>query len=443
MAQDPLFGPEPPPDSGERAFSPRLPLATAMRPTTLDEVVGQPHILDPDKPIRAAIESGRLGSVILWAPPGCGKTTLATIIGKYADAHMELVSAVTTGVSDVRAIAKAAQQRRRLEGRGTVLVLDEIHHFNRTQQDALLGYLEDGTIQLIGVTTENPFLSLAPALLSRARVLPLKPLDAEAIDTLIDRAIADSERGLGARKLSLADDARRLIQTFANGDARQALNVLEAASLLTNTGREITAELVQEVVQQPMTRYDREGDLHYDTISAFIKSVRGSDPDAALHYLARMLKGGEDPRFLVRRLLILASEDIGNADPQALVLAAATAQTVERIGMPEARIAMAQLTTYLAAAPKSNAAYVAIDKALADLDAKPSPPIPLKLRNAPTKGLAQLGHGQSYRYPHDFPDAFVKERYLPEGEWGPYYEPTERGYEARIRDRMRQRGQKP
>ncbi|MFQ3587980.1 MAG: replication-associated recombination protein A [Fimbriimonadaceae bacterium] len=414
-----------------------------MRPTTLDEVVGQPHILDPDKPVRAAIESGRLGSVILWAPPGCGKTTLAAIIGRCADAHVELVSAVTTGVSDVRAIAKAAQQRRRLEGRGTVLVLDEIHHFNRTQQDALLGCLEDGTIQLIGVTTENPFLSLAPALLSRARVLPLKPLDPGAVDILLDRALSDVDRGLGARRLTLADDARRLIQTFANGDARQALNVLEAASLLTDTGGAITAELVREVVQQPMTRYDRQGDLHYDTISAFIKSVRGSDPDAALHYLARMLEGGEDPRFLVRRLLILASEDIGNADPQALVVAAATAQTVERVGMPEARIAMAQLTTYLAAAPKSNAAYVAIDRALADLHAKPLPPIPLKLRNAPAEGLAQLGHGRAYRYPHDSPEAYVRERYLPEGEWGPYYEPSDRGYEARIRERMRQRGQIP
>ena len=260
---------------------------------------------------------------------------------------------------------------------------------------------------------------------------------------MIDRALTDVDRGLGARRLTLSDEARRMIRTFANGDARQALNLLEAASLLTDTGGQISAQLVGEVIQLPTTRYDRQGDLHYDTVSAFIKSVRGSDPDAALHYLARMLKGGEDPKFLVRRLLVSASEDIGNADPQALVLAAATAQTVERIGMPEARIAMAQLTTYLAVAPKSNAAYVAIDRALADLDAKPVTPIPLKLRNAPAKGLSQLGHGQGYRYPHDFPDAFVNERYLPDGDWGPYYEPSDRGYEVRVRERMRQRGQKP
>ncbi len=378
-----------------------LPLASRMRPRSLDEYVGQQDLLGPGTPTRQAIEEGKLGSVVLWAPPGCGKTTLAHIVAKHLDAHIEVQSAVTAGVADIRRIAKAAADRQGFEQRATLLLLDEIHHFNKSQQDALLGYLEDGTLSLIGATTENPFVVLHPALLSRARVLPLKPLVASDIEGLLTRALADQERGLGARDLSLSDDALAHLVTCA------------------------------------AVRYDRQGDYHYDTISAFIKSVRGSDSDAALHYLARMIQAGEDPRFICRRLMILASEEIGNAEPQALVLAVSAAQAVERLGMPEARIVMGQLVTFLAEAPKSNRSYVAIDKALADVESKPLGEIPMHLRNAPHSGLSELGHGEGYQYPHDAPGGWVDVDYLPEGADldTPYYDPTDRGYERRMKER--------
>jgi len=416
-----------------------LPLASRMRPTTLEDYVGQEHLLAPGSPTRAAIESGKLGSVVLWAPPGCGKTTLATLIAHYRDAVVEAKSAVTAGVADVRKVAEAARERLRSGGRPTLLLLDEIHHFNKSQQDSMLGLLEDGTLQLVGCTTENPFFVLNPALLSRARVLPLKPLSDDDVRTLVRRAL-ERDEALHLRGIRLDRDAEEHLIRTANGDARLALNALETASMMVQDGGIVALQGIEEVLQRPAIRYDRQGDYHYDTISAFIKSVRGSDADAALHYLARMLEAGEDPRFIVRRLIILASEDIGNADPQSLVLASAALQAVERIGMPEGRIVLGQVTTYLAEAPKSNRAYLAIDKALADVKSRPLAPIPMHLRNAPVKAMAELGHGEGYVYPHDQPGAWADVRYLPDAELStPYYEPSEFGYEARIRERRERR----
>ncbi len=420
-----------------------LPLASRMRPRTLDEYVGQRHVLGPGSALRQAILEGKLGSIVLWAPPGCGKTTLAWIIGHHAGAFVEVRSAVTTGVAEVRRIADAAQDRRRMQGQPTLLLLDEIHHFNKSQQDSLLGYLEDGTLMLVGATTENPFFALNPALLSRARVLPLKPLEREDVLGLVRLALEDRDRGLGGLGLQIDDDALDFLLTMANGDARLALNALEAASLLVSDepgSVRLTLAQLEQVLQRQAVRYDRQGDYHYDTISAFIKSVRGSDSDAALHYLARMIQAGEDPRFIMRRLLVLASEDIGNAEPQGLVVAAAGLQAVSTLGMPESRITLAQVTTFLAEAPKSNRAYLAIEKALKDVEQRPLEPIPMHLRNAPTQGMEKLGHGKGYQYPHDFPGAYVKERYLPEAEFEtPYYEPSDRGYELRIQERRKGR----
>ena len=413
-----------------------------MRPTSLDEYVGQSHVLGPGTSVRKSIEEGKVGSIVLWSPPGTGKTTLAHIIARHSGSVLEVRSAVTAGVADIRKIAEAARDRRRMHGTGTVLLLDEIHHFNKSQQDSLLGYLEDGTLSLIGATTENPFFALNSALLSRARVLPLRQLEADDIAALVQRALLDKKRGLGGKGLTVADDAMEFLVTMSNGDARLALNSLEVASLLVESADEpiVTLHTLEQVFQRQAVRYDRQGDYHYDTISAFIKSVRGSDSDAALHYLARMIQAGEDPRFIMRRLLVLASEDIGNAEPQGLVLAAAGMQAVSMLGMPEARITLAQVTTFLAEAPKSNRAYLAVDKAIKDVEERPVPPIPLHLRNAPTKGLEKLGHGKGYQYPHDFSGAWVDQTYLPEAEFStPYYEPTEHGYEARMTDRRRSR----
>lgn len=415
-----------------------------MRPSTLDDYAGQQHVLGQDSPVRKAIEEGKLGSVILWSPPGTGKTTLAHIIARHSGAFLEVRSAVTAGVADIRKVADAAKERSRMHGQPTLLLLDEIHHFNKSQQDSLLGYLEDGTLSLVGATTENPFFALNSALLSRARVLPLKPLEKPDVIALVNRALHDRVNGLGAQEFFIDEDAMEFLATMANGDARMALNGLEAASLLASTrgeGKQITLADLEQVFQRQAVRYDRQGDYHYDTISAFIKSVRGSDSDAALHYLARMIQAGEDPRFIMRRLLVLASEDIGNAEPQALVVAAAGLQAVSTLGMPEARIALSQVTTFLAEAPKSNRAYLAIDKALADVEDKALPPIPMHLRNAPTQGMKKLGHGKGYQYPHDFPGAWVEEQYLPDGKLStPYYEPSDRGYEARMMERRRRRG---
>ncbi|MCW5932776.1 MAG: replication-associated recombination protein A [Fimbriimonadia bacterium] len=420
MQQDTLFDTG---ATGDDSSSSHLPLAARLRPRTLSDYVGQSHLLAEDKPARKAIEAGALGSVIFWAPPGCGKTSLAYLIAQYANAVVEARSAVTAGVADIRTIAKIAKERRKLQNKPTLLLLDEIHHFNRSQQDSLLGYLEDGTFSLIGATTENPFFVLNPALLSRARVLKLNPLSTDEIGALLNRALTDPKYGLGDRQLTLEPDAQTHLIRCADGDARLALNALETASYQVADGSVISLSLIEETLQRPAVRYDQQGDYHYDTISAFIKSVRGSDADAALHYLARMITAGEDPRFIMRRLLILASEDIGNADPMGLVIAAAGLQAVEKLGMPEARLTLGQVTTYLAKARKSNRAYLALQKAMEDAETKPLTPIPLHLRNAPHSELKKLGHGVDYKYPHDYPGHWVEQTYLPEGDWNtPYYQ---------------------
>ena len=401
---------------------PDAPLPARLRPKSLDEFVGQTHLLAEGSDIRAAIERGALGSVILWGPAGTGKTTLARIIAGHADAHFEARSAVTSGVVEIRKIAEEAKHRTRK----TLLFLDEIHHFSRTQQDALLGFMEDGTVTLVGATTENPTFSLATPILSRCRVLILKPLTDEHIETVI-------RRGLDALQVTADQDAVQQIIRWANGDARTALNAVEFGAQLAHPETTIRAEHIARAMNQPLTRYDRKGDQHYDVISAFIKSVRGSDVDASLHYLARMIRAGEDPRFIARRLVILASEDIGNAQPMGLLVASAAFDVVERIGMPEARITLAQATVFLAGSPKSNSAYLAIDAALADLDRVAAPRVPDYLRDPNTKRHDDTVSTEQYKYPHDY-GGHVKQAYLPEDNNLnlPYYKPLTKGYESKI-----------
>lgn len=403
-------------------LGPEAPLPARLRPKILDEFVGQRHLLGDGSDIKAAIERGALGSVILWGPAGTGKTTLARIIATHAEAHFEARSAVTSGVAEVRKIAEEARHR----SKRTLLFLDEIHHFSRTQQDALLGFMEDGTVTLVGATTENPTFSLATPILSRCRVLILKPLDDSDIRTVVTR-------GLEAVHVEATDDATEQIIRWANGDARTALNAVEFAAQLAHPETMITPEHISRAMNQPLTRYDRKGDQHYDVISAFIKSVRGSDVDASLHYLARMIRAGEDPRFIARRLVILASEDIGNAQPMALLVASAAFDVVERIGMPEARITLAQATILLAGSPKSNSAYIGIDAALGDLDRVAAPRVPDYLRDANTKRYDDTVSTESYRYPHDF-GGYVNQPYLPEDHDLnlPYYKPISRGFESKI-----------
>lgn len=417
------------------------PLAARMRPRTLEEFVGQEHLVGEGTAIRKAIENDQLGSVIFWGPPGCGKSTLARIIAGHTRCHFVEYSAVTSGVAEVRKAIEEARNRRQLHGQRTILFVDEIHRFNRAQQDAFLPHVENGTIILMGATTENPYFAINAPLLSRSRVLRFEPLTEEHLRIIVQRALADEERGLGKLHVLLPKECMDYLLRVANGDARIALNVLESATALAEPDsqghRVITIVMLEQVVQQRAARYDREGDEHYDTISAFIKSVRGSDPDAALHYLARMLRAGEDPRFIARRLVILASEDIGNADPHALLIAVAAMEAVQMVGMPEAQITLAQATTYLACAPKSNASYVALNKALHDLETQPLAPVPLHLRDANYPAAQQLGHGKEYIYPHSYPGHWVPQRYLPEGNWSlPYYEPSDSGTERKIKERL-------
>jgi putative ATPase len=400
-----------------------LPLAARLRPQRLEDYVGQAHLLGADSPIRKALDLGRLGSVILWGPAGCGKTTLARLIAQSMDAHFVEESAVTCGVADMRKIAAEARNRTRR----TVLFLDEIHHFSRTQQDALLKHVENGTLTLIGATTENPTFSLANPLLSRCRVLALKPLHPEEIRAII-------RRGEEFLAVSLTEEAADQLVRWANGDARVALNGVELAAQIAAPTKRIEAEHIAAAMQRPVLKYDAKGDQHYDVISAFIKSVRGSDVDAALHYLARMIRAGEDPRFIARRLVILAAEDIGNAAPLGLVLATAAFHAVERIGMPEARIPLAQVTVFLCASPKSNSAYVGIERALADLDRVPPPRIPDYLRDPNTKRYeGEPQDPDPYLYPHDY-GGWVEQRYLPEGSGLalPYYVPIPAGHEKKL-----------
>jgi putative ATPase len=420
------------------------PLAARMRPRTLEEFAGQSRVVGPGTLLRRAIENDTLTSVIFWGPPGSGKSTLAQIIAHTTHAHFENFSAITSGVADLRKIIEAAKERKHKLGRKTILFVDEIHRWNKAQQDALLPHVEEGTVVLIGATTENPHFEINAPLLSRSRLFHFEPLSSDAILKLLERALTDSERGLGHLNLTADRDALEHLAEIANGDARRALTALEAAALSApeyeNGRRHITLELAEEGAQARTLGYDRDGDEHYDTISAFIKSIRGSDPDAALYYLAKMLLAGEDIKFIARRLVILASEDIGNADPMALVLANAAAQAVMFVGLPEAQLTLSQAVIYLAAAPKSNAATLAIARAKAEIERNGAKPTPAHLADSHSmRGRAQ-GKGKGYRYPHDFPNHFVEQQYLPDGVEGtPFYEPTEQGQEAKIKRRMEER----
>jgi len=425
-------------------LAPNTPLAARMRPRRLQEFVGQARILGPESLLRRAIEEDALTSVIFFGPPGVGKSTLAGIIANRTEAHFENFSAATQGVPDLRKVIEAASLRRRIYGKKTVLFIDEIHRFNKGQQDALLPHVENGTVVLIGATTENPYFEVNAPLLSRARVFTFESLSNEQIGELLDRAVSDSEHGLSALNVQLEPEARAHLIDKSNGDARTALNALELAATTTrpesrkaDAMRRITREIAEEALQRRALTYDKTGDTHYDTISAFIKSIRGSDPDAGIYYLAKMLTAGEDARFLARRLVILASEDIGNADPMALVVANAAAHAVEYVGLPEAQLNLAQAVTYLASAPKSNASYLALKRALADVEAERARPVPKPLRD-PRSGTGRAAKGDSaYLYPHDYPGSYIPQVYLPEGvQTQPYYEPTENGFEAVIKARL-------
>ncbi len=415
------------------------PLATRMRPRSLDELVGQEHVLGPGSLLRKAIESDRLASIILWGPPGSGKTTLARIIATTTNAAFTSVSAVTSGVADLRKAIGDARDRLGMNGERTVLFIDEIHRFNKAQQDSILPYVEDGTVIMIGATTENPSFEVNAPLLSRSRVITLHALDDAHIGQIAARALADSERGLGAENLSMAEDALALLANMANGDARFALNTLEVASAGAGDGRVITAELIEEAAQRRAATYDKDGDDHFDAISALHKTIRGSDPDAALYWLARMLERGDDPLYVVRRLVRFASEDVGLADPQALELAMAAQQAVHFIGMPEAALALAELTIYLSLAPKSNAVYTAYGAAVEDVARTRNDPVPLHLRNAPTRMMKEMGFGKGYKYAHDFEGGIVGQQNLPANLAGrSYYRPVDRGFERDLKRRMQQ-----
>jgi putative ATPase len=417
----------------------RAPLAARMRPQGLEEFVGQERIIGPGTWLRQAIESDDLSSVILYGPAGTGKSTLAHIIAGRTEAHFESYSAVTSGVADIRRVTKQAGERVRARGQKTILFVDEIHRFNKAQQDAFLPFVEDGTIVLIGSTTENPYFEINAPLVSRSRIFVFEPLTQEQIGVIVDRALADEERGLGGLDLELTSEAREHIINLANGDARAALNALEAAAQRARQEgeRAISVEMAEDAAQRRVLKYDRDGDTHYDVISAYIKSLRGGDPDAALYWLARMISAGEDPRFIARRLVIQSAEDVGNADPMALVVATAAAHAVEYVGLPEAQIPLAQATVYVATAPKSNASYLGIARAMEDVRDRVVPTVPKHLRDANYPGAKSFGHGEGYAYPHDHPGHFVRQEYLPEGTQSRrYYEPTEEGYEKKIKGRM-------
>ena len=416
------------------------PLAARMRPRALDDFVGQEHIVGPGKLLRRAIESDKLfSSIILWGPPGTGKTTLAMIIANTTQSHFETISAVTAGVADIRRLIAEAKERRGMHGTRTIVLVDEIHRFNKAQQDALLPHVEDGTIILIGATTENPYFEVISALVSRSRVFQLKPLNDEQVAALLRRALADKERGYGEKKIEIAEDALAHLVDIAGGDARSALNALELAveSTWADPGGVIQIDLTvaEEAIQRRAVRYDRAGDEHYDTISAFIKSVRGSDPDAALYWLARMIYAGEDPKFIMRRLLILAAEDIGLADPAGIIVASSCARALEWCGLPEAQYHLAEATVYLATAPKSNS-LGAYFKALEQVEAEGKIEVPNHLKDSSRDGKA-LGHGKDYKYPHEFPGHWVEQQYLPERLRGTrFYEPSDQGREKDIAVRL-------
>lgn len=417
------------------------PLASRMRPTTLDEVVGQKHIIGKDKLLYRAIKADKLGSVIFYGPPGTGKTTLAKVIANTTSARFEQINATVAGKKDMEEIVKNAKDAIGMYGKKTILFVDEIHRFNKSQQDYLLPFVEDGTITLIGATTENPYFEVNNALLSRSRIFELKPLEKQDIRELVMRAVYDTEKGMGTYGADITDEAADFLADVANGDARAALNAVELGILTTDKSDDgkihITIDVAAECIQKRVVRYDHDGDNHYDTISAFIKSMRGSDPDAAVYYLARMVYAGEDVKFIARRIMICASEDVGNADPNALVVAVSAAQAVERIGMPESQIILSQAAAYVATAPKSNAAYMGIAKAMKTVADTRTMPVPAHLQDRHYKGAEKLGHGLGYKYAHDYPNHYVTQQYLPDGMEGMrFYEPSENGYEKKIREHM-------
>jgi putative ATPase len=420
------------------------PLAARMRPRTLDEFVGQEHLVGPGRVLRRAIEADRISSFILWGPPGTGKTTLARIIAGATHAHFVGLSAVSAGVADLRKVIEEAARHRVQRNQRTILLIDEIHRFNKSQQDSVLHAVEEGVITLVGATTENPSFEVNSALLSRSRVFALRPLRPEDVETVVRRAVVDPSRGLGSLHLEIAPDALAALVAFADGDARVALTGLElaAASVATSSEGErvIQSRDVEEALQRRALRYDQSGDQHYDIVSAFIKSMRGSDPDGALYWLARMLEAGEDPLFIVRRMVILAAEDVGMADPQALVVAVAAQQAVHFIGLPEGYLPMAESAIYLATAPKSNSAIASYGRAREAVEKHGNLPVPLHLRNAPTGLMKSMGYGRGYDYAHDFgadePRRY-RQRYLPDGVEPGLYQPKDIGFEAQVKDRLR------
>ena len=418
--------------------APAAPLADRMRPRVLDDIVGQEHLLGPGRVLRAALESGELHSMILWGPPGSGKTTLASLMAQVAGARFVAFSAVLSGVKEIRQVVAEAERTRRRQR--TILFVDEIHRFNRGQQDAFLPHVEKGTIVLVGATTENPSFEVNSALLSRCRVYVLHALAEDDLLAIMRRALADGERGLARQGPEVADEALRLIARLANGDARSALNILELAvqlAPLAGGRRPVTEAGIREAAQRRTLLYDKRGEEHYNLISALHKSLRDSDPDAALYWMTRMLDSGEDPLYVARRLVRFASEDVGNADPRALTLTLAARDAYEFLGSPEGELALAQATLYLALAPKSNATYVAFNEARADVQERPAEPVPLHIRNAPTGLMRDLGYGRGYQYAHDAPEARVEQEHLPEALRGRrYYRPVERGLETELARRL-------
>ena len=413
------------------------PLASRLRPKTLDEMVGQQHIIGKDKLLYRAIKADKLSSILLYGPPGTGKTTLAKVIANTTSAEFTQINATSAGKKDMEEVVARAKDFRGMYGKKTILFIDEIHRFNKGQQDYLLPFVEDGTVILIGATTENPYFEVNGALISRSIIFELKSLTAEDIKILLLRAVRDTEKGMGAYHAEIDEDALAFLADIANGDARAALTAIELGILTTERSEDgkihITIEVASECIQKRVVRYDKTGDNHYDTISAFIKSMRGSDPDAAVYYLARMLYAGEDIRFIARRIMICASEDVGNADSMALVVAVAAAQAVERVGMPEAQIILSHAVSYVACAPKSNAAVCAISDAMETVKHTKTAPVPAHLQDSHYRSSGNLGRGVGYKYAHDYPNNYVKQQYLPDGLTGTvFYRPTENGYEENI-----------
>lgn len=425
--------------SMEKKLDKIAPLAERMRPETLDEFVGQNHILDNDKFLYRAIKADTISSIILYGPPGTGKTTLAKIIANTTNKYFEQLSAVTSGVKDLREVIKKAEDRLSIESIRTILFIDEIHRFNKSQQDALLPFVENGVIILIGATTENPYFEVNKALISRSMVFELKPINKDDMKKVIDRALKDKNRGLGNYNVNIDESALEHLVNISNGDARVALNGLEVSVLTTpkdkNGTINITVDIIEECIQKKYMKYDKNGDEHYDTVSAFIKSMRGSDPDATLYWLGRMIYAGEDPKFIARRIIICASEDVGNADPNALNVAVSAFNALEIIGMPEGRIPLAQAAVYVACAPKSNSCYVGINKAIEDVKNKEALPVPLHLKDTSYYGSKKLGRGKGYKYPHNYPNSYVEQDYFPKDmEKVKYYTPTSNGYERIIKE---------